>query len=69
MGSVSYVTDSRSYFARLDFGPEGELFAYMPLTGQVQVFSVSGGPGVSAAPAPASAKRSKPAKDAKPPSG
>ena len=22
MGSVSYVTDSRSYFARLDFGPE-----------------------------------------------
>ena len=33
---VSYVTDSRSYFTRLDFGPEGELFAYMPLTGQIR---------------------------------
>jgi hypothetical protein len=42
---VAYQTNPRSYFSRLDFGPEGELFAHMPLTGEVQVFGVSGGTG------------------------
>jgi hypothetical protein len=48
---VPYTTDPRSYFSRLDFGPEGELFAYMPLTGQIQVFAVSGSPGIPHPPA------------------
>jgi hypothetical protein len=48
---VSYLSEPRSLFDRLDFGPEGELFAYMPLTGQIQVFSVAGGPGGAGAPA------------------
>ena len=48
---IAYQTNSRSYFTQLDFGPEGELYAYMPLTGQIQVFSVSGANG-PAAPAP-----------------
>jgi hypothetical protein len=48
---VDYKADSRSYFGQLDFGPEGELYAYMPLVKQVQVFSVSGADG-PAAPAP-----------------
>jgi hypothetical protein len=48
---VDYKADSRSYFTQLDFGPEGELYAYMPLVKQVQVFSVSGAAG-PAAPAP-----------------
>jgi hypothetical protein len=41
---VSYLSDSRSYFSRLDFAPNGDLYAYMPLLGQIQVFGVSGGP-------------------------
>lgn|GEM_PF-1886803 len=41
---VSYLADSRSYFTRLDFAPDGSLYAYMPLRGQVQVFGVSGAP-------------------------
>jgi hypothetical protein len=41
---VAYQSDSRSYFSRLDFSPEGELYAYMPLRGQVQVFGVSSTP-------------------------
>lgn len=48
---VAYQVDARSYFTRLDFGPDGELFAYMPLTGQVQVFSVPGSPAPPAPPA------------------
>jgi hypothetical protein len=39
-----YQSDPRSYFSRLDFGPDGELYAYMALPDQVQVFEVSGGP-------------------------
>ena len=59
---VSYLTDPRSYFTRLDFGPEGELLAYMPLTGQIQVFGVSGAPGSGGGgggggPAPGGAKK------------
>lgn len=42
---VSYLSDARSYFSRLDFSPDGELYAYMPLVGQVQVFGLSGGIG------------------------
>lgn len=41
---VAYQSDPRSYFSRLDFAPNGDLYAYMPLLGQVQVFQVSGGP-------------------------
>jgi hypothetical protein len=41
---VSYLADSRSYFSRLDFAPNGDLYAYMPLVGAIQVFGVSGGP-------------------------
>ena len=48
---VAYQTNSRSYFTQLDFGPEGELYAYMPVAGQIQVFSVSGASG-PAIPAP-----------------
>lgn len=40
---VPYQSDSRSYFSRLDFGADGELYAYMPVVGRVQVFAVSGG--------------------------
>ena len=70
---VDYWKDSRSYFTRLDFGPEGELLAYMPLTGQIQVFSVSGGPGSGGGgggggPAPGgSSKRSPEVQCASPP--
>lgn len=47
---VAYQANPRSYFSRLDFGPDGNLYAHMPLTGEVQVFAVgsgsgSGGPG------------------------
>jgi DNA-binding beta-propeller fold protein YncE len=42
---VSYQTDPRSYFSRLDFGPQGELLAQMPLAGAIQVFGVAGAPG------------------------
>lgn len=42
---VSYLTDARSYFSRLNFGPDGELYAFMPLVGQIQVFNLSGGIG------------------------
>ena len=42
---VSYLADSRSYFSRLDFAPNGDLYAYMPLVGAIQVFAVAGGPG------------------------
>jgi hypothetical protein len=48
---VADQANNRSYFTQLDFGPEGELYAYMPLAGQIQVFSVSGANG-PAAPAP-----------------
>jgi hypothetical protein len=48
---VAYQTNNRSYFTQLDFGPEGELYAYMPLAQQIQVFSVSGANG-PAVPAP-----------------
>jgi hypothetical protein len=57
---VAYQSDSRSYFSRLDFSPDGELYAYMPLRGQIQVFGVSstpspapggGGSGAPGAPA------------------
>jgi hypothetical protein len=41
---VEYSADPRSYFSRLDFGPSGELYAYMALPDQIQVFDVSGGP-------------------------
>jgi hypothetical protein len=41
---VSYLVDARSYFTRLDFAPNGDLYAYMPLVGAIQVFGVSGGP-------------------------
>ena len=59
---VDYKKDSRSYVTRLDFGPEGELLAYMPLTGQIQVFGVSGAPGSGGGgggggPAPGGAKK------------
>ena len=42
---VSYLADSRSYFTRLDFAPNGDLYAYMPLRGQIQVFSTGDVPG------------------------
>lgn len=42
---VSYLSNPRSYFTRLDFSPSGELYAYMPLVGQIQVFGLSGGVG------------------------
>jgi len=45
---VSYLVDSRSYFSRLDFAPNGDLYAYMPLLGQIQVFGLSGGVGPGA---------------------
>jgi len=50
---VSYLADSRSYFSRLDFAPNGDLYAYMPLLGQIQVFAVGGGGGGSAGPSAA----------------
>ena len=40
---VSYMANPRSYFTRLDFAPNGDLYAYMPLVGQIQVFGLSGG--------------------------
>lgn len=45
---VAYQSDSRSYFSRLDFSPDGELYAYMPLLGQIQVFGLAGGVGAEA---------------------
>ncbi len=48
---IAYGVNNHSYFTQLDFGPEGELLAYMPLAGQIQVFSVSGADG-PAEPAP-----------------
>ena len=45
---VAYQLDNRSYFTRLDFGPGEELYAYMPLRGQIQVFGLSGGVGPEA---------------------
>ena len=45
---VSYLSDPHSYFTRLDFSPEGDLYAYMPLVGQIQVFGLSGGVGPEA---------------------
>ena len=47
---VDYKVNSRSFFSQLDFGPEGELYAYMPVAHQIQVFSVSGAPGGGPAP-------------------
>lgn len=41
---VSYLSDPRSFFSRLDFAPNGDLYAYMPLLHQIQVFQTSGGP-------------------------
>ncbi len=63
---VAYQSDSRSYFSRLDFSPDGELYAYMPLRGQVQVFGVSGGPlagSPGGAPGGPAAPAAKPEKD------
>ena len=37
---VAYQSDSRSFFTRLDFAPNGDLYAYMPLRSQIQVFSL-----------------------------
>ena len=48
---VDYKVNNRSFFTQLDFGPEGELLAHMPLAGQIQVFSVSSADG-PAEPAP-----------------
>lgn len=67
---VPYQSNSRSYFSRLDFGPDGELYAYMPVVGQIQVFGVSGGPssaspgvpglpGAPVGPAPAAPEKDK----------
>jgi len=42
---VAYQSDSRSYFSRLDFAPNGDLYAYMPLLSLIQVFAVGGSPG------------------------
>jgi hypothetical protein len=47
---VDLTTDPHSYFTRLDFGPEGDLYAYMPLVNQVQVFAVGGGSASSPPP-------------------
>ncbi len=62
---VSYLSDPRSYFTRLDFSPEGELYAYMPLVGQIQVFGLAGGVGSEATSgaAPRSLPAPKPEKD------
>jgi len=73
---VSYLADSRSYFTRLDFAPNGDFYAYMPLRGQIQVFgtgdvpgggssggSGGGGGGTGAAPSgPAPVKKEEPDK-------
>lgn len=40
---VAYQSNPRSFFTRLDFAPNGDLYAYMPLVGQIQVFGLSGG--------------------------
>jgi hypothetical protein len=37
---ISYSTDTRSYFDRLDLGPEGDLYAYEPLANQIEVFGL-----------------------------
>ena len=42
---VDYKLNAKSYFTQLDWGPEGELLAYMPLVDQIQVFSVAGADG------------------------
>lgn len=60
---VSYLSDSRSYFTRLDFSPDGELYAYMPLVGQIQVFGLSGGVGANAPSGAAPISLPKPTKD------
>jgi hypothetical protein len=39
--AVSYSSDPRSYFTRLDFGPEGSLYAFEPVANQIQLFSLS----------------------------
>ena len=39
---LAYTADPHSLFTRLDFGPEGDLYAYEPLANQVQVFSLGG---------------------------
>lgn len=48
---IAYATNPRSYFTQLDFGPEGELYAWMPLVDEVQVFSVAGASGPATPPA------------------
>jgi hypothetical protein len=62
---VAYQSDPRSYFTRLDFSPDGELYAYMPLVGQIQVFGLSGGidPGNTSGAAPKILPDPKPEKD------
>ena len=47
---VDYKVNPRSYFSQLDFGPDGELYAYMPVAHQIQVFSVGDAPGGGPAP-------------------
>jgi hypothetical protein len=41
---VPYAAGPHSLFTRLDFGPEGDLYAYEPMADQVQVFGL-GNPG------------------------
>lgn len=62
---VSFASDQRSYFGRLDFSPDGELYAYMPLVGQIQVFGLSGGinPENTSGAAPKTLPAPKPEKD------
>jgi hypothetical protein len=43
--AVPFTTDPRSLFTRLDFGPEGDLYAFEPKANQVQVFGLGGTPG------------------------
>jgi hypothetical protein len=62
---VAYQSDPRSYFTRLDFSPDGELYAYMPLKGQIQVFGLSGGVGAenTSGAAPTTLPEPQPEKD------
>lgn len=43
---VDHTADPHSLFTRLDFGPEGDLYAYEPLANQVQVFGLGSAPGL-----------------------
>jgi hypothetical protein len=41
--AVPYTTDARAYYTRLDLDSDGDLRAFMPLAGEVQIFSLNGG--------------------------